>query len=317
LAQAIKTWETNARKYAPIYTEPGFLNQLGIAETNTWYYDGARALYDLADYFQEESFLALGHNVATFYRDKIVLPNQGAIPGRRNFTEGLRRHFHKTGDLQSKNAVDLLSTRAAYASPTAGLSYLIPYDVQREVAFALMAALDREMVGLSPHPRKEVYRDLLLGYLQNQVRTKIYPYLQPFMMALAGEALIRYDAVFPGDARILWALIDFAEFLTSGPAWCPLNQSWFYESFKEGTTPPDPLLYPVKGAPDLNLLIAPVLGWIYQKTQEPAYLRRAREAFIGGVNGAWLGEGKQAKQWVQNYRWSTRLVQLFKSLRTR
>jgi hypothetical protein len=135
-------------------------------------------------------------------------------------------------------------------------------------------------------------------------------------MALACEALIRYDENYPGDPRILWALIDFAEFLTTGPAWCQVNRAWFYESFKEGTTPPEPMIYPTSGAPDLNLLIAPVLGWVYGKTGEPIYLRRAREAFMGGVNGAWLGEGKVAKQWVQNYRWSTRLVQLFKSLRT-
>ena len=68
-----------------------------------------------------------------------------------------------------------------------------------------------------------------------------------------------------------------------------------------GTTPP-----PHGPSPDLNLLIAPVNGWVYQQTGAQIYRDQGDQIFNAGVSGAFLSGGKQ---FSQNYRWSQKYVE--------
>jgi hypothetical protein len=78
--------------------------------------------------------------------------------------------------------------------------------------------------------------------------------------------------------------------------WVDADDSFVYEHF-----PANPLPDTGDGAPDLNMIILPVWGWIYKQTGDDTYITQGDQIFEGGVNFAWLDQGKQ---FVENYRWS-------------
>ena len=78
----------------------------------------------------------------------------------------------------------------------------------------------------------------------------------------------------------------------------------------EGEDPPGP-------APDLNLLIAPLFGWLYHQTGEAKYQQAGDAIFAGGItedfdnDGFYEGGsclGCTGKFFSQNYRWSIDFV---------
>jgi hypothetical protein len=95
-----------------------------------------------------------------------------------------------------------------------------------------------------------------------------------------------------GDPRVLPALKVGADWIWQH-TWVAADSAFVYEF-----VPGKPL---AAGAPDLNLLIAPVYGWVYAQTGDPLYITRGDQVFAGGVQGAWLDQGKQFNQ---SYRWS-------------
>jgi hypothetical protein len=60
-------------------------------------------------------------------------------------------------------------------------------------------------------------------------------------------------------------------------------------------------------SPDLNMLIAPLYGWLYYQTGNIRHLERGDAIFAGGVRGAFLHGDKQFNQ---SYRWSFEYVRL-------
>jgi hypothetical protein len=129
----------------------------------------------------------------------------------------------------------------------------------------------------------------LLGHLDQWFVSGTEDYMQPFMVGLAAEALIQYWQE-SRDPRVPPAIKTAMDELWDW-AWVPADKSFFYES--TGNTS--------SGAPDLNLLIAPAFAWLYMLTGDPLYQQRGDLVFEGGVEGAWLDQGKQ---FSQNYRWS-------------
>jgi len=121
------------------------------------------------------------------------------------------------------------------------------------------------------------------------------------MFALTAEALIEYEKR-TGDPRILPAVQAGADAIWDW--WNPKDAGFSYTNvnhFEGGTG----------AAPDLNLLIAPIYAWLYQRTGEPRHLTRGKQAFSGGVKHAWLDGGKP---FSQNYRWSFEFVRILKLL---
>jgi hypothetical protein len=115
------------------------------------------------------------------------------------------------------------------------------------------------------------------------------------MVGLLGEALIQY-AEKTQDPRIRPALVQTADGLWDN-AWIESAGAFYYER----ENPHDPATKPRRGAVDLNLLIAPIYGWLYRETLLPRFRERGDRIFGAGVRGAWLDGGKQ---FSQNYRWS-------------
>jgi len=111
--------------------------------------------------------------------------------------------------------------------------------------------------------------------------------MAPFMFALTAEALIKWHEA-TGDPRVLPALKTGADWIWA-KAWLPEKKAFVME------------LPGSESAADLNLLTVPVYGWIYAQTGDKSYIDKGDQIFTGGVDGAWLDQGKQFNQ---NYRWS-------------
>jgi len=254
-------------------------------EGNAWYYDGTRVAYQIADYTGDKTFTDYAKNPLDVYRP-YVIDNGGGVPGYRVFPQGLRMHFERTGDTQSKQAAILL-LNASYGPNGIRTWDLIAESLSREVAYAIEAMLEAEKLGEKRHPRLTEYVDVALGHIDQWFVQEKYQRMAPFMFALTAEALIKwYEAT--GDPRVLPALKLGADWIWA-KAWNADKQAFVYE------------LPGAEASPDLNLLIVPVYGWIYSQTGDKSYIDKGDQIFAGGVEGAWLDQGKQFNQ---SYRWS-------------
>lgn len=267
-------------------------------EGNAWYYDGIRVAYQIADYTGDKSFAEYAKNPLDVYRP-YVIDNKAQVGGWRVFAQGLRMDYERTGNAQSKAAVlELLN--APYGA-NANPSSLAGEDLSREVAYAIETMLEAEKLGEKRNPKLAQYVDAALGHLDQWFVSGKFQQCYPFMFGLTAEALIKYYEV-TADKRILPALKIGADAVWE-KAWRPaglyLNEKGVQVTLAAGFYY-DPA-YPTNPAPDLNLLIVPVFGWIYSQTGDKSYIEKGDQIFTGGVDGAWLDEGKQFNQ---SYRWS-------------
>lgn len=255
-------------------------------EGNAWYYDGTRVAYQIADYTGDKSFAGYAQNPLDVYRP-YVIGNDGHIKGWYSFAQGLRMHFDRTGDEASKQAVITL----ANGSDKAKTEDVAPESMSRELAYAIDVLLQAEKLGQPRYARLAEYVDLSLGHCDQWFVQEKFGTMKPFMFALTAEALIKWHEA-TKDPRVLPALKLGADWIWA-KAWVAADRSFVYE-----VTPGQPL---GKGEPDLNLLIVPVFGWLYTQTGDRSYIDKGDQIFTGGVDGAWLDDGKHFNQ---NYRWS-------------
>src|SRR3989442_15051325 len=108
------------------------------------------------------------------------------------------------------------------------------------------------------------------------------------MVGLTAHTLIR-DWEQPHDSRLIPALRLAADWMWAN-AWIPRDASMWEDS-----------RYRSSGAPDANLLIAPIYAFLYWQTGDTKYRDQGDQIFAGGVTGAWLGDGKHFNH---NYWWS-------------
>jgi len=276
----LQEWEDNMRQWGQTYCQP----IPDIWEGYVWYYDGMRVYQQIADYTADATWLTCADFSKDVYRG-YILQNNGGVPGWRVFPHGLRSDFLRNQAPASREAVHLLALNSAYAAHGGG----VDPGLVRETAYLVHAYRAAESLGDPRHPKLDRAVDFLLGHLDAWFVSETEPYMQPFMVGLACEALIQYyeqsrdPRVPPAIKAALDALWDWA--------WVAEDRSFFYESTGDTT----------QGTPDLNMLIAPAFGWLYAMTGDPTYQQRGDLIFEGGILGAWLGGGKQ---FSQNYRWS-------------
>jgi hypothetical protein len=114
------------------------------------------------------------------------------------------------------------------------------------------------------------------------------------MVALAAEAMIAYWDV-THDSRVP-PMLKLAADQIWQQSWDATNQCFKYYA-DDGS---------ISLSQDLNLLIVPLYGWVYQQTGDVKYRDEGDQIFNAGVAGAWLDGGKQ---YSQNYRWSGKYVE--------
>jgi hypothetical protein len=261
------------------------------------YYDAAWVFYQIGDYLGDPSWNDCAEAAEATYRDRYVLPNNGAIPGYWNFSRGLAEDFLRTGDERSRKAVVLLARNGAFARDSTRLEETVSSEMSRETAYAISAYLNAEEVGEPSRTRLTLLVDHALGHLDQWFQSGTAPYIRPFMVALTAQALIQYSERYE-DERILPALVHAADVLWE-KMWIPGVGAFMYTDRVVVSGGREP-------SPDLNLLIAPLYGWLYRKTGEDRFLERGDEIFAGGVRGAYLSN---PKQFNQSYRWSFRYVE--------
>ncbi len=296
---ALATYRTNMDTYGdPLCAEQA---KQVVSDTHLLgtYYDGQRVFFNLYDYTGNSKWLTCASHDRYHYRDHYVIANNGSVPGYWVFPHGLARDYTVNGQTASLTAIDDLHTNASYCRGTAyELSAIVDNSFQREVAYCLMLFLEERKLGRST-PYLTQYKDAAKGHLKQQFIDHTASSIKPFMVALGSEALIQYQSEVGGDSQILTYVKAAADGLWA-TFWDIPSQSFFYV---DNPIPGDEGHVP---APDLNLLIAPLYGWVYSQTLNSTYKTEGDQVFIGGVNGAYLaGSGKQFNQ---NYRWSNKYI---------
>jgi hypothetical protein len=301
---AIQQWEANMRSYGKKYVD---LNYIGCCAdfTGVWYYDGARAFLQMADYTGDASFLAFAQRINEAYRDNTL-----ATEGSRKYAiypHGLREVYLRFGDEQSKEAIRLLQEHPGYNYRA---QWGAPWDASREMAYGLSVHAVAESLGLPRHvetsmgfePGQTLFDEhlaIVLGHFDQWFLSETAPFVYPFMVGLSAEALIDYYEV-SKDPEVPWLLKLAADKMYGNPdTWDEATQSMKIVEEKNGVITRGP-------APDLNLMIAPLYGWLFQQTGDVTYRDIGDKIFTSGVQRAYLDHGKQ---FTQNYRWSFKYLE--------
>lgn len=269
-----------------------------IARTD---YDAVRVFSQIADYTGDAKWEECSARATAVYRDRFVLPEQGGVVAYWNHSGGLAMDAMDKQDASSAEAVKLLAKNGDYCSDEAEESTVDPL-YSRENANCLFALINAERLG---EPRREKlyeFYENAYGHIDQWFVSRSYGYYEPFMFALTAESLIHYYDHIDGDQEVVDAIIMGLDII-----W---DESWVEEqgAFRYSTDEDAD-----EDGKDLNLIIAPVFAWAYERTCEPRFLERGDKVFASGVKNAFLGDeetGEGAKQFNQNYRWSFDYVRL-------
>lgn len=285
------------------------------AQPRAWYYDSQRVFFQAADYLGDPSGEWDGYaQAAEVAYEAYVQPGYG-MPGYERFPHGIALDHLRTGDPESLETLRNLRDRGPFSdattSPWADGWY--QQASSREVAYMLDTHVMAERAGL---PRQaealDLYVDMALGHIEIWTTGSYltddasWQFCQSFMTGLTASALIGYYelTVETGepDERVPAAIETLADWLIER-MWVPNHDldgtyAWVperYGSFKYVS----PAVSGVGGespAPDLNLLIAPLFGWLHQRTGDARYLEVGDMAFAAGVAFAYLVPDKVFNQ---------------------
>jgi hypothetical protein len=286
-----KEWKENASIYGKKHCNAAETKV--FSEPSVTYYDGARVYYQIADLTGDHSFDACANMIYSSYA-KYVNANRGKIPGYHVFGEGFKMTFLRTGDQTAKKALETLVSGSLYANwpdPTS----LVHASLSREMSYAIEANLLDQSLGSPANPHFQDLVETLLGHFDQWFISKTVPVVQPFMVALGAEALIAYWDV-TKDPRVPPMLQTAADQVWT-KSWNRSCSCFNYYN-DDGTL--------AAASQDLNLLIAPMYGWIFKQTGNIIYRDHGDRAFNAGVTGAWIDGGKQ---FSQSYRWSGKYVE--------
>lgn len=255
------------------------------------YYDAARVYYQIAEYTGNKQWERCAEIALRAYVDGYLVPNKYTAAGWEIFPHGLLLHYRRTGDPRSKAALVGMASSAAFARHEPR-EWLVGQEMSREVAYNIESKLLAEEVGYSDRAEVQRLVDIALGHYDQWFVSKTAAYVRPFMAALTAEALILwYDKT--KDPRVLPALKTGADMMWE-KMWLPKHKAFKYTDRPMPHGGEEP-------APDLNLLIAPLYGWLYKMTGDEKYRERGDQIFEGGVRSAYLSD---PKHFSQNYRWS-------------
>jgi hypothetical protein len=306
---ALAQWKVNMLTYgnaaAAFLADPSQDENL---KKDSVYYDGTWVFLQIKDYTGDSSWQVAADNAHTYYRAYLD-PNGGNVPGYWIFPHGLQLY----GDIET---VKLMATHSAF-SGSYPLDWTASVQYSREVAYNVMAklvavaaggqvwGLEEQVVQAFKHIGQ--WTQILNGQPVTGIPTDqpLPTYVRPFMVSLTSYALIEWAGV---DAARLPLVVN-----TLKPIWAKLWTTCFFAQQPVQNNPGlglvDAMMYTnvesadgtggMQSSPDLNLMIAPVLAWLYLQTDDITWRDKHDVLFIGGVQGAYLGGGKQFNQSYQ------------------
>ncbi|MEX2575833.1 MAG: hypothetical protein WD382_04200 [Halofilum sp. (in: g-proteobacteria)] len=270
------------------------------------YYDAQWIFLRIADYTGErEPWLHYATLAEDTYK-QYLKENDYNVAGYKKFPHGFYVDWKRYGDQESKQYLIEMSENAVYQNPMRGIAEgWFKQQRSREVAYAIQTyVLVDKMDAEFEYARLERLVNMALkhveiwttgNYLHSDPERR---HLKPFMAGLTASALISYyehtAAQGNPDERVPAALERLADRLWED-TWVANVDGTGYGAFKY-MTPQIEAVGSDDPAPDLNMLIAPMYGWLYQHTGDEEYRRRGDAIFAGGVELAYLGSGKQFNQ---------------------
>lgn len=292
-------WEINMETYGRrhgeyILTHP---NDTVDQKLGFVYYDMCRVMANIAAYTGEaEPWHTYAKESMKWFRDTYVIPNNAGVPGYENFTTGLRMDYERTGDALSKEWAIKLSQNAAFASDLTDRAYVAKHGTSREVAYAIISYINAEALGEAKRPIRAEWVTLSHDYIDQWMAEAWQggpDQISPFMMAITAQALI-LDWEETQDDRCLPALQVLADWM-----W-PLSWDEGRSALRYQINPTSTEGYTTDGAPDLNMISAPWMAWLWVQTGDVKY-REWFDKLLYGSQNAWLDGGKQ---FDQNYWWA-------------
>ncbi|WP_139150745.1 hypothetical protein [Halofilum ochraceum] len=309
-----EAWEADMTEYGhkwgrALQKETNYLSRFKLR-----YYDAQRVHEQIANYLGENQPWRSYGQVAEATYKKYLENADFRAAGWERFPHGLFIDAIRNGDDESQEYLAKLRDAPPFSYPSQSGGEWSKQKYSREVAYSLETQILADRVG---HERKsgriQGLADLALGHIYIWVEREYihtdrnWQFFQAFMGGLTGSALIAHyeRAVEVGnpDARVPPALKRLGNFLWDTMWVSDVNGSGF-GAFKyvEPTTTGVGSNAP---APDLNMLIAPMFGWLFYHTGDDRWLKRGDAIFAGGVALADLGSGKRFNQ---NYRSSFQYV---------
>jgi hypothetical protein len=313
------------------------------------YYDGAWSMEKIA-----QQVIADGGDPAPWYacvdiandvyRDAYVLPNHGSVPGYNEFTTGLRLHFNRTREAESRKGVaymagyhliDLIGSGAAYCS-------LGDYNQggwirMRESSYCLRSMLDAQAIGIivTPATKRDTVKNNLLSQLNQLLvaKTARAPasgpyipaaclskwYIQPFMAAIASHSLIQYYKETGLDKTNIYNMVKYvADWLWDNARVNGTQNVFWYQNCKVNPSDPAWLVAMPPGNPastvDLSMFYPAIYQWLYMTPGSAcgntAYRNRA-DALFRTSTGTGMGFlTYDGKHFNQNYTFSREYVRL-------
>lgn len=269
------------------------------------YYDRGLVWYAAWWRTGDARYLERGNADVLAYRDDYVIPNEGKVPPRWVFPEGLAVHYLLTGDLKSAEAVAKL---AASQSEWLGTMLTTQYQDGRIQGRAVLAQLIAAEIG-APRLRDwdaETVRGVnaiydwytasggsgawqMASYCGGQAHFQVSHGLL--------EALIRYhDLVDPTDTRVPEVVGKSLDYMWEW--WDGGAEAFGYNTVDcpnvGGTSP----------APDLDLLIVWPYAWYFRLTGNETYRSRGDLIFQGGLRHTfWSGYKQFNQSFMRSYRY--------------
>jgi hypothetical protein len=305
----VGTWTTAMNTYGHKWcTDPAPPpNEQGV-----WYYDGINTFFRIADYTRSISpWVACANAVRTQYRDNFVIRKNGRIPGYEVFPHGLYRDCTMNSNATSCTALHELAANANGASMIAGgIPYADAGNI-REACYMLGAKrLDYDAGGATTLAQVLQMATYCVGIV-DQVVNATTNFEEPFMDGLAAQALIEYyedpKTGNQADVRVPTALRALADHLWNSDwfAWAGSNGYFLYNVQNNSLEIPNAGCGPGCDMQALNLLIAPLYGWLYHNTGLQQYQLEGDTIWDAGVNDpVGGGIGWSGKNFSQQFRWS-------------
>ena len=290
---------------------------VGVDGRRKYYGGDMRGLASLGDMTGDPHL----HELATAHTREYAehLTNGGNVTGRWVFPHNLARCAVETGDTIYADALGRLATASPFGTHAANLDRLkAEFRPTRVRDYAYLASTYAAIRSITPLvvpvpnnvpplvPVWETCIRLLIDQITAWTGDHPTGFCQPFMFALACEALWEYGQLINGPDTLLRsacqaAIVDAANWIETH-AWRESNQSWQYWI----DLPHDPATDTTHGPPDLNALIAFIPAAAYKITGDETHAARYDTAIASARQRAYVVNkwipGPGAKMWAQGVR---------------
>lgn len=276
---------------------------------NAQYYDAQWVFLRIAEFTGESDPWSDYAKAAEKTYKRYLEENNFQVAGYRKFPHGLYADWKINGDDQSREYLLRMREQSPFSDPTSQMAEgWYQQRRSREVAYSLQTEVLAARAGAGEPRRMKKFADMALRHIEawttgNYInRDPELQFSQSFMGGLTASALIDYYQYTVKqdnpDQRVPAAVRSLADWLWE-EMWVGNVDGSGYGAFKY-VQPPIEGVGAGGPAPDLNMLIAPMYGWLYYQTSEAKYAKRGDKIFAGGVALAKIEYG--GKHFNQNYR---------------